>query len=246
MSSENFRGNNEIEMILKEIVGEKALLMMKMMFSEISDSTSGYYKNISSRNPEKNTRDILNLECALSKGVIEDKKCLGEIKKFFGRIEIFTFSILRISQNSLGDIENSLNSIQRELRGERIYIDGRRNVISNICVYISGLLSEKYAMNNKEVGERLGKSKEQARRYLQKRIQITDGIFSEIFEKIYETMDRQHEELLERQGNILCIRKSINSKTYIVIDLNKKEGEKGRQFTATEKEVEEILEKRKK
>ncbi len=246
MSSENFGGNNEIEMILKDIVGEKELLIMKMMFSEINNSTSGYYKNISSRKPEENTRDMLNLECGLSMGIIEDKKCLGEVKKIFGKVEVLTFSILRISQYSLERIEESLNAIQRELRGERIYIDGRRKVVSKICIYLSGLLSEKYAMNNREVGERLGKSKEQARRYLQKRLQIKEGVFSDIFDEICEIMDRQHEELLERQDYILCIRQSINSKKYLVIDLKKEPGEEGREFIADEKEVEEILKKRRK
>lgn len=239
--NDNLRESEEIERILKDILGERELLLVKMILGEIGSESAGYYKNISNREPKINTRDILNIECALSKGIVKNKKLLEKMKKYLGKPEILIFTILRLRNYSLEEIEHSLTKIQEQLRGERIYLEGRRKIISELCVYISYLLSEKYSMNNKEVGDRLGKSKETARRYLMRSIDISEWVFGDIIEDLYIAMDKHHDELIKRQNNKLFIRHGKNSKKYSVIDMSKDEKDKNREIIASEKEVEDII-----
>ena len=233
---------DDTKCIISEIIGEKELFMLNFMHNEFGQESSGSYKSISIKKPEVSTRDMLNSECALSKGIEMDRKTVKESKKNFGKFELIMLSVLRLSGMSLSEIEETINRLYEEFRGERIYMDGKRKIKSEISAEISSLLNNKYSMNNKEVGNIIGKSSEQVRRYNNSMLENTDRPFNDIFEDIAQQMDKQHEELLEKQGNKLFLRQGKNSKKYLVIDLNKKVGEKGRQEIVTEKQAEKMLE----
>ena len=233
--------SDDTKCIISEIIGEKELFILNFMHNEFGPESSGSYKSISIKKPEVSTRDILNSECALAKGVKMDRKTAKESKNNFGKFELIILSVLRLSGMSLSEIEETISRLYEEFRGERIYMDGRKRINSEISAEISALLNEKYAMNNKEVGRIIGKSSEQVRRYNNSMLKNEDRPFNDIFEDISHQMDRQHEELLEKQGNKLFLRQGKNSKKYTVIDLNKEQGEKGREEIVTEEQAEKML-----
>lgn len=234
--------NDNTKMVFSDIIGEKELFILNIMFSELTKEKSGSYKGISLKDPETYTRDILNSECALCEGLIDSKKVEDETKKYFDKFELLMLALQRLNSTSLEELENKINEIHEEFRGERVYMEGRRQLVCDISTQISGLLSRKYSMTNKEVGERLGKSSEQVRKYLVRLKENPYYVYSDIFEEISEIMDKQHKELLEKQDNKLFVRHGRKSKKYTMIDLNKKEGEKGRTKIITEEEVKKILE----
>lgn len=243
--TKNIFDENDAKTILRDIMGDKELFILSIMYSEFCDKKAGSYKSISSKDPKVNTRDLLNSECALSIGVIENKKLRGKTKKSFGKFEILLLSLLRLnSDEKLEEIECTLNDIQEALRGERIYMEGRRNFLSKALSHISAFLKRKYSMSNKEVSNIVGKSQEQVRKYSKKESEEEgDYLYGEIIEEICQKMDEQHKELLEKQDNKLFIRMGKISKKYLIIDLNKKKYEKGRETIVTEEEANEIIKK---
>ncbi len=80
MSNNFFQDNDDIAMIMKAILGEKELFITKIMFGEMTNRKSGFYKNISKKDPELHINDLLNAECALAMGVLKNGKTLTRAK----------------------------------------------------------------------------------------------------------------------------------------------------------------------
>lgn len=226
---------------IAQIMGDVDILRILSMLSLLGGKVIKNYKNISSKDPEIVFRDILNSEALLSQRETDSRKVLKEAKKYFGNLEIIVLSVIRFSNPSLEDVAEIITAVLGEFQGGRIYIDSQRQIRQNICMHTAKMLNEKYDMTDKEIAVLIEKCPEQVRRYISKVRDNKDQTYLRLFAELAEIMDDQHKELLEKQGNKLFIRKKKNSKTYIVVDLDKKKGQKGREYTMREEEVEKYL-----
>ena len=226
---------------IAQIVGDIDILRILSMLSLLGGKVIKNYKNISSKDPEVVFRDILNSEALLSQRETDSRKLLKEAKKYFGNLEIIVLSVIRFSNPALEDVAEMIIEILREFQGGRIYIDSQRHIKQSISMHTAKMLSEKYDMTDKEIAELIEKCPEQVRRYIIKVRDNNDQTYLRLFAELAEIMDNQHKELIEKQGNKLFIRKKKNSKTYTVIDLDKKKGQKSREYTMREEEVEKYL-----
>lgn len=231
---------------IAQIVGDMDILRIMMAINLLGGKVRKNYKNISSKDPEVVFRDMLNSEALLSLKESDSKKLLKEAKKHLGNLEIIVLSVIRFSNPSLEELAGIIIGVLKEFQGGRIYIESQRQIRQNICIHTAGMLSEKYSMTDKEISELIEKCPEQIRRYISDVKDNHDHSYLRLFAQLAKTIDDHHKELLAKQGNKLFIRKKKNSKTYIVIDLDKTKGEKSREYTMREEEVEKYLIKCKK